>query len=180
MRKSIVVFFIATLLIGCDSSSSLPPRVSTAPAQKTLGPDPVVASPNTQTYPNEEIGIEILEDKVSISSEGSDWDKVLKIPIRNNLRHLTVSQIEIYTWPSRMSMVRNEKCPTHTETIEVRISPGQTKTVTISPPDLTGCDYKNCVVRNISKVQFTNGDFFEDGNIIPSFFNHKIREADKN
>lgn len=177
MRKGIVIFFIAILLVGCDSS--LPPRVSTAPAQKTLGPDPVVASPNTQTYPNEEIGIEILEDRVSVSSEGSDWDKVLKIPIRNNLRHLTVSQIEILTFPSRMSMVRNETCPSHKETIEVRIPPGKTKTVVISPQDLTGCDYRYPIVRYVSKVQFTSGDFFENGNIMPAVFNHNILEADK-
>jgi hypothetical protein len=102
-----------------------------------------------------------------------------KINSLKSQQSLTVSQIEIYTWPSRMSMVRNEKCPVHKETIEVRIAPSQTKTVTISPPDYTGCNYKDCVVRYITKVQFTNGDFFEDGNIIPAFFNHKIREADK-
>jgi hypothetical protein len=178
--RSRILLFIAVLLFGCDSSTTNRQRISSPPVQKNLGPDPVVASPNTQTFPDEEIGIEILEDRVAVSSEGSDWDKVLKIPIRNNLRHLTVSQIEIYTWPSRMSMVRNEKCPAHTETIEVRISPGQTKTVTISPPDLTGCDYKNCVVRKITKVQFTSGDFFEGGELSPAFFNHQIRKADKN
>lgn len=177
--RIIILLFIPLFFFSCESSDKRNNRVIVEPVQEKLGPDPIVPSPNTQTYPNEEIGIEILEDRVSVSSEGSDWDKVIKIPIRNNLRHLTVSQIEILTFPSRMSMVRNETCPSHKETIEVRIAPSQTKTVTISPPDYTGCNYKDCVVRYITKVQFTNGDFFEDGNIIPAFFNHKIREADK-
>jgi hypothetical protein len=178
--RVILFFLIGLILFGCDSSTTNPQRISSPPVQKNLGPDPVIASPNTQTYPNEEIGIEILEDRVSISSEGSDWDKVLKIPIRNNLRHLTISQIEILTFPSRMSMVRNEQCPSHKETIEVRIPPGKTKTVVISPPDLTGCDYRYPIVRYVSKVQFTSGDYFENGNIMPAVFNHNILEADKN
>ena len=174
------LIFITILFLGCDSPTKSPQRLTTAPVQKNLGPDPVVANPNTQTYPNEKIGIEILEDKVSISSEGSDWNKVLKIPIRNNLKHLTVSQVEILTFPKRMPMARNESCPQHKKTIEVRIAPGKLKTVVISPQDLTGCDYRYPIVRYISKVKFTNGDFFEDGNLIPAFFNHQIREADKN
>lgn len=177
--KNASLLLIPVLLFGCDSSDNTVRREPAKTVQKDLGPDPVVPSPNTQTYPNEKIGIEILEEGVSVSSEGSGWDKVLRIPIRNNLSHLTVSQIEIITFPSRMAMVRNESCPAHTETIEVRISPGKTKTVTISPPDLTGCDYKHCIVRYITKVQFTNGDFFENGNIMPAVFNHQIRQADK-
>lgn len=172
--------FIPLFFFSCESSDKRNNRVIVEPVQEKLGQDPIVPSPNTQTYPNEEIGIEILEDRVSVSSEGSDWDKVLKIPIRNNLRHLTVSQIEILTFPSRMSIVRNETCPSHKETIEVRIPPGKTKTVIISPQNLTGCDYKYPVVRYVSKVQFTSGDFFENGNIMPAVFNHNILEADKN
>lgn len=193
-KKLILLASIGLIFIGCDSSTSVLPKPptqtvenkvepevkSTEPTRTNQEPEKTADYSNSNSFMNEAIALEILNDKISISSEGSNWDKVIKVPIRNNLKHLTVSQIEILNIPSTMYMIRNEPCPQYRKTIQVNIPPGRTKTVVVSPQVVTGCDYEHPRMIYITKVKFSNGDFFEDGDLIPDFFNHQIREADKN